>query len=237
MIGVFTTVRCVHPVRLRFGNDMKARALALFFIASSMCMGVHGAEAPKPSWAAGSTSLGAAGLSAASRFAVASPDHAASVLYADSGLWLYVNGKKSFDLSSLVDSVYLTEVEWAKDSSAFFINASAGGAVGDWSTHVYSVGRGGIRELPIAGLVNDGSLQSNCQLNLVSIAWLDGHRKLLVLEQIPDTSSCTNMGKIAGYVIDLKMRRVAQRLTAAAVRGKYRSYLGAQALAAVSGSN
>lgn len=168
-----------------------------------------------------------------------------SILSPDGEIRLSFNGagftfqdKQGKVLAQLQDSIStpeLLEVGWSPDANDVFINASDGGASGTWSTRVFKRSDAGLREIPIEKLIEKVStLRSDCRFkNVGAVAWIEGHRNLLVLEQVPDSSGCTNMGKVVGYVLDVVTPKVLERLNAEQVKARFHSQLGIQGQAAV----
>lgn len=141
-------------------------------------------------------------------------------------------------LAALRDSVStpeLLEISWSPDARDVFINASDGGASGTWSTHVFRRTDAGLREIPVEEFIERSSaLQTDCQFkNVGSVAWVKGHGNLLVLEQIPDSSGCSNMGQVVGYILNVGSLKVLERLSAEQVKARFRPQLGSQGQAAV----
>jgi hypothetical protein len=144
-------------------------------------------------------------------------------------------GKILAELQDSISTPELLEIGWSPDARDVFINASDGGASGTWNTHVFQRSGTALREIPAGKLIEQAStLRSDCQFkNVGAVAWVKGHRNLLVLEQIPDSSGCSNMGQVVGYVLDVVTLEVTEPLSAEQVRARFHSQLGSQGQAAV----
>lgn len=144
-------------------------------------------------------------------------------------------GKFSAILHGSISTPELLEIGWSADSKNVFINASDGGASGTWNTYVFRRSGTTLYEIPAEKLIEQVStLHSDCQFkNVGAVSWVSGHRKLLILEQVPDSSGCSNMGQAVGYVLDVANLEVVERLSVEQVRTRFRYQLGNQGRAAV----
>jgi hypothetical protein len=179
-------------------------------------------------WARHSHSLLAAGLDAKGTATVLSPDKHAELRLHAGEFGLLVNGALIEDLSNLIGSVSLTEVLWSPDSSAFFVNASDGGEVGTWKSYVFLLSGEKVREVQVGSLIaGQSGLKTTCDYkNLGSLGWMDGHAKIMLMEQVPSSSECSNMNSIKGYVIDTEAGRVLEVLEMPAVEKRFQPYFG-----------
>jgi hypothetical protein len=137
-------------------------------------------------------------------------------------------------LNGAISTPDLLELGWSSDSMGVFINASDGGALGTWHTYVWQRSKSGLHEIAIENLVaRTSALRTDCQYkNVGSVAWVEGHRRLLVVEQVPDTSRCSHMGEMVGYVVDVRKAEVVERLSSKQVKTEFYRQLGPQAVAA-----
>lgn len=137
-------------------------------------------------------------------------------------------------LNGTISTPDLLELGWSPDSTGVFVNASDGGALGTWHTYVWQRSKNGLQEIFIEKLIaQQSALRTDCQYkNVGSVAWVDGHRRLLVVEQVPDMSRCSHMGEMAGYVVDVRKMEVVERLTSKQVKTEFCRQLGPQAVAA-----
>jgi hypothetical protein len=130
----------------------------------------------------------------------------------------------------------LTEVNWSSDAKALFINASDGGEVGTWLTRVFVIGADGIHEVKVGAAISGQPFPSATPreyLNVMSIGWLDHGTHLLVMRQVPNSSSYEDMDLARFYVVDVPSGRVTEQLTPAEAAKRYRAVFGRGAAAAV----
>lgn len=212
---------------------IRAVLVILLYAASSAALSDPASWTPY--WAGGSKGLVSTTNGVANGILIYAPDREAFIKFQNSRLMLYVGGLSKVDLTGLIGSVYLVEIKWSSDSKAFFINASDGGLVGKWSTFIYQLGTHGVSLTKLTKpLEFDEAMLTDCGLNTASIGWVRGHRELLVMQQVPDSSDCTNMGNAVGYIFDAESKRVIEELQPSEIRLHYRKYLGLQAKLAVS---
>lgn len=135
-------------------------------------------------------------------------------------------GSFTTNVDEIYSSIGLTELSWSDAANGVFINASDGGVVGTWQSRVFVETGGRVKEVPVQRLIADKSvLSSDCKaLNLASLAWIDNGKHLLVLQEVPNSSGCTNMADTALYVIDLGADQVVEVLHGKAGL-KYNKYL------------
>ena len=138
------------------------------------------------------------------------------------------NGSQT-DLSNFIGSMNLTEFKYTDDSTAVFVNSSLGGFTGDWHTHIYRFKNGKAQEFDILKVLKASGLpksSEDCDPNIYSIAWLHENSQLLVLAEIPPSSSCgVNMGLSRGYVVDLDHHRVIETYSAKQYVKKFHKFL------------
>lgn len=122
----------------------------------------------------------------------------------------------------------LTELHWSPNSASVFINSSDGGEVGSWFTRVFVSNGGHVREVPIGKIVaNASKLHSTCKiLNVMSVGWVVDGKKLLVMQQVPNSSGCSHMDATAYYVVDVQTGRIIERPTRSNVFTEYGSLFG-----------
>lgn len=155
-----------------------------------------------------------------------SPDGRARI-QSDDDRAVLVMGKTSIDIADVMNPG-LTEVNWLGPAGSLFINSSSGGTIGTWTTRVFVTHGERYRDVAIGKLIAKASwLTSTCRhLNVMSVAWLDGGKNLLVLQQIPNSSRCSYMNDAVFYVVDLTTERVKERLTLGAGAAKYGQLFG-----------
>jgi hypothetical protein len=138
-----------------------------------------------------------------------------------------VIGRSSINIDDVMNPG-LTEVNWLRPAGSLFINSSSGGTIGTWKTRVFVASGERHREVAVGKLIaKEASLTSTCRyLNVMSVAWLDGGKDLLVMQQVPNSSGCSHMGHAAFYVVDLTTERVKERLTIGDGAARYGQLLG-----------
>ncbi|WP_413624791.1 hypothetical protein [Luteibacter sp. Lutesp34] len=143
------------------------------------------------------------------------------------------------DVQSLMNPG-LTEVNWSREANALFINSSDGGDVGTWSTRVFLISGSEVHEEKVGEAVSKEAFPSDTPLeyiNVMSIGWINHGSALLVLRQVPNSSSYKDMGLAMFYLVDIKTAAVVEQLTPADAAKKYRSIFGPGAKAVVSQSD
>jgi hypothetical protein len=187
------------------------------------------AEEQTSLWSSRASGFNVVGEGERATASIMSPDKNAELRVTGDNLRLIVKGADQLDLSRFLNTISLTEVLWSDDSSAFFINDSDGGSVGSWETHAYIVENREVIEIPLGSIISKNSrLTSDCKYkNVGSVTWIDGHGKILVIEQVPGSSGCSNMDSFAGYIIDVKMGKVLEILGPDALKKRFKKAVGA----------
>lgn len=146
-----------------------------------------------------------------------------------------VHGAVIARLPDYISAPELVELGWSSNSGKVFVNASDGGASGTWHTQVFVRSATGLTEVLVEDLIEQVStLESSCkEKNVGAVGWLKNKSYLLVLEQVPASSGCTNMGSVTGYVVDVEKMSIVDRLTAHQLKAKFRWLLGTQGKASV----
>ena len=156
------------------------------------------------------------------------PDRSSSIKVMPESIALVAPNVSETDLSNFIGSMNLTEFKYSDDSTAVFINSSLGGLVGDWHTHIYRFRNGKAWEFDIVKVLRASGLpkSADCEPNIYSIAWLRQSSQLLVLAEIPPSSSCgVNMGLSRGYVVDIDHHRVIESYSAKQYVKKFHRFL------------
>ncbi|MBB5356835.1 hypothetical protein HDE76_000017 [Rhodanobacter sp. ANJX3] len=168
-------------------------------------------------------------------FSARSPDGKKTITFTNNKLMLIVGGKTLADLTDSMYSPRLTEISWSPDSLAFFVNASDGGVEGTWVSSAYLLVNNAVKKVSVGEKINlQSTLSTDCKYkNLGSVAWLNGHRNLLLIEQVPDSSSCSHMGEATGYLYDVEHDSIANTLSPDKIKSQYSEYLGSQAKSAL----
>jgi hypothetical protein len=161
---------------------------------------------------------------------IPSPDRTWSTVIRENSL-TFVTSRSNVNPSPPVYLYGLAEVGWASDSSALFLTRSDGGWVGSWFARVILVNAGKLREIDITqeaakDFHNHISKCAEEQPNMIALAWLDGSRKLLLVAESPNHSSCPDMGNIAGYIIEVPSGRILNTYDKKALKAKFGHFFG-----------
>ncbi|WP_157006162.1 hypothetical protein [Luteibacter yeojuensis] len=166
---------------------------------------------------------------------IVSPDRAASLAFTgDAYVFRDVRGVQIGKLPDYVSSPDLVEISWSPQGDRVFVNISDGGSSGTWHALVFTRTARGFEQLDVGDVIRQVSkLGSDCSpVNVGAVTWLEGGTQVLAVEQVPDVSRCADMGAASGYVVDIRKRSVARRLTISEVRQHFGSSMGTQARAA-----
>ena len=111
------------------------------------------------------------------------------------------------------------------------ITESDGGAVGTWSIMVYSISSKGLTssqptDLVIADFKKRFPKCPDEFPNVAAVSWLQATNQIAVVAQMPCQSSCSDMCKILGYIIDPVTGVIARRLRASEVHKEWAGALG-----------
>ena len=126
----------------------------------------------------------------------------------------------------------LLEVSRSKDSKHIFVNGSDGGVVGTWLTYVYYVDGGQVVEQknllkevrPRAQGIQQ--CDSTEPMNIGTVSWADIPGEILIVAEVPNHSSCANMGVMRGYRIEIKTGKIKEELSESSFRKKWKLDLG-----------
>jgi hypothetical protein len=155
------------------------------------------------------------------------PNGAASIYSDDAGVILKL-GRNTRDISGIFASPWLAEAVWSEEAKGVFVNASDGGGVGTWRSRAFVDSGAGMREIPIRKAVTSThALTSTCKyLNIVSVGWIEAGKALLVMEQVPASSACSNMDVGILFVIDVTTGKVRETLSSADAVKRYSDVFG-----------
>jgi hypothetical protein len=161
---------------------------------------------------------------------IISPDKQKFVIVTlENGLRVIVEGNPLPGLGD--EGVYtLSELGWAPDSNAFFITESEGGSVGEWTVTVYLIENKRVRRINIASEVKSRfKKEYTCyepeDPETAGIKWLKGSQELLLVAEVPPHSSCPEMGKKKGYVVQIPSGNILKELTEDELKVKYEKYI------------
>ncbi len=108
------------------------------------------------------------------------------------------------------------EALWSPDSSAFFLNYSTGGLVGNFEVRVYYPSPEGLGAFDPSVAAKKDFLAHYPKCfnpeapNLAGVAWLTASRILVAAEVLPH-SNCDAMGTFATYEVDLPSGTIARK--------------------------
>jgi len=161
---------------------------------------------------------------------IPSPDGTRSAVIREYNLNIIMNHPNSKP-SPAVYLYGLAEVGWASDSSALFLTRSDGGGVGSWFVRVILMNDSKFREIDITRQASKDfhSHVSECheeQPNVIALAWVEGSRKILLVAESPNHSSCPDMGNIAGYLVEVPSGEILKRYDKKVLKTKFSHYFG-----------
>lgn len=126
----------------------------------------------------------------------------------------------------------LAEVVWSPSTRHVAINASNGGAMGTWDTHVLNVAGAtsvlAVRQLVEARLGRNWGCEGKEAINVGTVGWDRSGEELLVIAEVPPRAHCPDAGEIRGLQIHLGRKVVTRVLTAEAVRHSWWQMLGSR---------
>jgi hypothetical protein len=125
----------------------------------------------------------------------------------------------------------LAELAWASDSTAFYMTQSLGGAVGEWRVAVYEVEKESVRVRDVTQeVMKQFKKHYKCkepeEPNVGAVKWLNGSKELLVIAEVPPHSSCPEMGKVRGYLVEVLSGKITQEFGERELRARWGRYLG-----------
>ena len=123
------------------------------------------------------------------------------------------------------------EFLWSPDCNALAITRNEFGTVGGWALEVLAIEHAsarvyGLSDQVRAEMMRIGSCVEPQEPNVAAIAWNDGSRTLRVVGEVPNHSSCRNMGQMLGFEIDARTGMISSRLSEADLRVKWKTQLG-----------
>ena len=163
---------------------------------------------------------------------ILSPDGKWRGIIKDNNLTLET--KKNNVKNKSIRNIYLdglAEIGWASDSSGFFLTRSDGGWVGSWYASVILMKDPKQKEINISQRVARDFHKNISQCpeeepNIVALAWIEGSRKLLLVAESPNHSSCPDMGNIAGYQISVPSGKILKRYNKTELKNQFEQYFG-----------
>ncbi|TRX73082.1 hypothetical protein [Pseudomonas mangiferae] len=162
--------------------------------------------------------------------AACSPNHIFYISSIERKLML-VNHASSTVLATYVNPG-LMEISWAPNSNAFSINVSDGGGVGSWGVDYYTVDGNGLpQKHDVTIQVSKASEKlAKCdeqeEPNIAMLSWLNNGQGALMVAEVPPHSSCSNMGALQGYRVNLSGGEILEVLSESELRQKWGRVLG-----------
>ncbi len=165
---------------------------------------------------------------------VASPDSKKIAVFEKLELSILKEKTKLLGLAD-VQFTPLSEVLWSPDSQALAITWSDGGYVGTWRPRVFLVARGRVQEARVVEeMLKDFAVRFTCEklgdlkdsANVAVLHWIKGSSKLLLVAEVPNHSSCKDMGSVMGYIVSVPSGKVLQRLSLRQLRAQWGQFLG-----------
>jgi hypothetical protein len=165
------------------------------------------------------------------KMSVLSPDHRKIVNVSDTSIGVSENGGELTGIENLgIDA--LAELLWAPNSGAFVVTSSDGGIVGTWDVRLFLLSGNVVQAAAIASQVRaDFKTRFKCQdnedPNLAALKWVDASAsQLIIVAEVPPHSSCTGMGRIAGYGVSVPSGRILRRYSGSELRERWGQALG-----------
>lgn len=207
--------------------SVRIRSLLISALLGSFCLGGE-AVATSGEWSREATLLEYhEGARAA---AVVASDGRKRVIIHGVALAVEMEGKR---LPGIEDAGVSTiaELAWAPDSRAFFITESYGGEVGEWLVSVYLIENERVRREHVTReVVRRFHKHYRCiepeEPNVGAITWVKGSEQLLVVAEVPPHSSCPEMGKVRGYLVEVPTGRILQEFPENQLKARWGRHLG-----------
>jgi len=163
---------------------------------------------------------------------IPSPDGREKVLIQGVSLSVAMGGNRLRGTEDVGVSA-LAELLWSSDSIAFAITESFGGEVGDWHVTVYMIEKGVVQRLAVSNeVVKSFKSYYRCtepeEPNIGAITWLNGSRDLLLVAQVPPHSSCPEMGKVRGYLVEVPTGQITKEFDEKELRDLFGGCLGSR---------
>ncbi len=207
----------------------------LMWICALLFLHPNDLDAAAGYWSRHATSLSHADAGVGRRHVeIASPDRRKTIIVTGPSLRVEAEGRQLSGIENLGVNT-LAEAMWAPDSNAFVVTESDGGLVGGWFISVYSIENDRLISLLVTDQVTRTFRQlSRCSdneaPNIGAVAWLRGSMRLLVVAEVPPHSSCLDMGKLRGYIVEVPSGNVVQQMTASQLKQQWRGSLGERVL-------
>jgi len=120
------------------------------------------------------------------------------------------------------------ELLWAPDSKAFAITSSDTSLSGTWLVSVFSISGDTVKIQDVTSDAQDDFMAlyqctetEKPDPNIAAIAWTRDSSELLVVAQVPPLPSCTEKGKVAGYLVSVPSGQILTRFTESQLRERW----------------
>ncbi len=161
---------------------------------------------------------------------IPSPDRKKIVVVDGVNLDVIVDGRR---LQGLEEKGVMqpAELVWSPDSVAFFITETDGGWVGTWHAMVYIIKNGYIHYYNVTQeVIKQFKKQYKCmdpeEPNVGAVTWLKGSKNLLLVAEVPPHSTCPEMGKIRGYIVEIPTGKVIKEFSKKELQARWGKNLG-----------
>lgn len=161
---------------------------------------------------------------------VRAPNGRATVVVRGIDLRVLLDGKPLFGTEEQSVTT-VAELGWAPESNGFYITQSDGGLVGTWYTTVFMIKVDSVRSIDVSrSVVTDFKRRYVCsgpeEPNVAAIAWLKDSERILLVAEVPPHSSCPEMGKIRGYIVEVATGNIIGTMSEAEIKAGWAKYMG-----------
>lgn len=139
-------------------------------------------------------------------------------------------GGKNFDLTEIIATPPLIEILPEPNGRNFAISFSDGGILGTWDSYVYNGSGGKFSIVNLRPLLTEyldrAKLCNNIEIaNIATIGFVKSDEVLVVAES-PPHSSCEDMGRIVGFLVNTTETRVSDPIQEEDMKTKWNGILG-----------
>ncbi len=196
---------------------------AIVLLSTVNALGVE-SEGAQGAWAREATSV----VDLVGRMGIRSPD-ARKVAFIEEdggGLSVVKDGRRLLGIENRGVALPLAELSWASDSTAFFITYSRGGEVGEWRVDVYVIEKESVRWSDVTQeAVKRFKKHYKCyepeDPNVGAATWVNDSKRLLLITEVPPHSSCPEMGKIRGYLVEVPSGKIIREYAERDLRARW----------------
>ena len=148
-----------------------------------------------------------------------SPDSSVTLAVDDTGITVRIAHHSGY-VTRRLGIQSLSEVLWAPDSRAFAVTQSDGGWVGTWYVEVYLISDTSLQRAKVTDRAFEDfsrrkvTRKRPCEVeapNLGALTWSQSSKRLLIIAEAPPHSSCCDMGRIHGYMVDVPTGTIIAR--------------------------